>query len=90
MFEAFWPHIVTFLLSTSAALIASGFRVFALSRECRRLRLRVGDIEDRLLSVRGKDAAKARWDADKWTKEALGELQTTGAKPKRYDNDPME
>lgn len=90
MLEAFWLHIVTFLLSTGAALIASGFRVFNLSRECRRLRLRVGDIEDRLLSVRGKDAAKARWDADKWSKEAIAELVPTAAKTKRYDNDPME
>jgi len=90
MLEAFWPHIVTFLLSFGVAALVTSTRHFTLYRKCRRLELRLGDIEDRLLSVRGKDAAKARWDADKWTKEALGELQTTGAKPKRYDNDPME
>jgi hypothetical protein len=90
MLEAYWPHIVTFFLTIAVAVLISGVRTFALSRECRRLRLRVNDIEDRLLSVRGKEAAKARWDADKWSKDAMTELQPTPTKSKRYDNDPME
>jgi len=86
---AYLPHILTFGGSLAAALLVSGLRLFAIERMCRRFGIRLSDMEERVLQLRGKKAAEARWDQEKWNAEALRELAPTGKKSK-YDNDPLE
>ena len=87
---AYFPHFLTFLLSLAAAFIVSGVRLFAIERVCRRFGIRLNDMEERVLQLRGKKAAEARWESEKWNAEALKELQPTAGRKTRYDNDPIE
>lgn len=90
MSDAFLAYLLAFgagiLGGLSVHLVAS----FGIRRGCRRLSLRVGDIEERLLSLRGKAAASARWQEDKFAQEALKEATVAGRRPGRFDNDPPE
>ena len=86
---AYFPHFLTFLLSLAAAFIVSGLRLFAIERICRRFGIRLNDMEERVLQLRGKKAAEARWDLKSWESEAMKDLQTTNPGAKRYDNDPI-
>lgn len=58
-------------------------------RRCTKLEYLVGDIEDRLNTVRAKTAAKAKWDQKKWEDEALAHEHREPATVKRFDNDPL-
>ena len=87
---AYFPHLLTFLLSLGAAVLVSGLRTFAIERMCRRFGIRLSDMEERVLQLRGKKAAEARWEQEKWNAEALRELQPSGGKKSRFDNDPLE
>jgi hypothetical protein len=71
-----------------AALCLIGLSLFGIRRGCRRLAVRVSDLEERFLSLRGKNAAAARWDQEAWLKGVTASERRPVRQ--RYDNDPMD
>lgn len=90
MNDAVLAYFLAFLSGICGGLLVHLVASFGIRRGCRRLALRLGDIEERLLSMKGKAAASARWEQDKFTQDVLKEAATAGARPKRFDNDPPE
>lgn len=89
MLDAFLGWFLPSLIATACALLASGFKTLSFHRRITKLELLVGDIEERQNKVRGREAAKIRWDEKAWTDSLLAHEQRTPAVPKRYDNDPV-
>lgn len=89
MNEAILAYIVAFCSGLLGGLAGSLLWAFGLRRGCRRLALRLNDVEDRLLSMKGKQAANARWDLQKFEEQAL-KTEQRPVKTGRYDNDPPE
>lgn len=90
MNDAFLAYLLAFGAGLLGGLGVHLVAAFGIRRGCRRLAIRIGDIEERLLSLRGKAAASARWESDKFAQDALKEAATVGRRPGRYDNDPPE
>ncbi len=80
----------SFLFGIVGGLISGyGYRM-ASARRCTRLEWAVGDLQERLSSMKGKVTAKARWDKADLENEQLAQLmQQPAARTKRYDNDPL-
>lgn len=68
-------------------LLAGWFWAFALRRGLLRQQLEINDLQERALSVKGKNAASKRWEEDKWMEGALKSAEK--APVQRYDNDPL-
>lgn len=58
---------------------------FGLHRRVTRLSLRVNDLEDRALTVKGRNASNKRWDEEEMVKSLLKE--PAESKGVRYAND---
>jgi hypothetical protein len=87
---AFFAYFIPSLMGFIMGVLGSVLWSLGIARAYRRLAYRVQDIEDRLLSVKGKNAARARWDEDLWTKELAKQTAAGTVGAKRYDNDPIE
>lgn len=90
MNDAFLAYLLAFGAGLLGGFVVHLVASFGIRRGCRRLAIRLNDVEDRLLSVRGKQAATARWESDKFAQDALKEAATVGRRPGRFDNDPPE
>lgn len=89
MTDVIYLYAGCILSSILAAFVVSGVKQFNIERRCRRLELRLVDLEDAALSVRGKVAANARWKQDDWTKEVMAAERRPQKEVKRYANDPL-
>lgn len=71
-----------------AALCLVALALFGIRRGCRKLAVRLNDLEERFMSLRGRKAAAARWEQEDWLKS----VTQREARPQkvRYDNDPPE
>lgn len=90
MNEAFFTYFAASACGLFAGVSGSVALNFGISRFCRRLSLRLSDIEERLQSTRGKEMAKARWDQGKWAEELAKQAAAEPIGRKRYDNDPQD
>ncbi len=86
-----WSNLA--ILSAIACILAASFAgglltVWSVSRRAYRLELRVGDLEDRLLTVNKRNAAAARWEKpDKLMAEAEA-LKNLGSRRTVPDDPP--
>lgn len=89
MFEAFLPWFLGTILCIAVSFVVSGYRLFDIGRRCRRLELRLIDLEENAASVRGKVAAARRWKQDDWIKELEQANNEKPLKAAKYANDPI-
>lgn len=88
--DAYFAHFLTFLFGLAGGYLGGMLYGFAVSRACRKLNLRLNDVEDRLLTLNARKAATARWDQDQWEQEALKSGRSKRLVPSReFDNDPL-
>jgi len=85
MEQALIVVIVSLACGLFAGAIGSMFWVFGLRRWLLRLEISINDLQERALSVKGKNAASKRWEEEKWMEEAV---KAKVVSPERYDNDP--
>lgn len=82
--------LITLALGFVAGIAGSLVWGFGVRRSCLRLGLRLADVEERLLSMRGSQAAKARWDQAKWLEQQALDMNAQEKRPVRYANDPPD
>lgn len=89
--DVIWLYLICIAVSIVTAAVTSIIRTFNIGRRCRRVELRLGDIEARMLSQQGKKAAQARWDPETWIREGKDVPVEAGPfrKKREYDNDPL-
>lgn len=81
---------ITLLSGFASGVLGSVVWSFGLFRGLRRVALRLSDVEERQLSLKGKKAAAARWDEDQWIKEVAKHEARPPVSAQRYDNDPRD
>jgi hypothetical protein len=86
--DVVWLYLGCILAAVLTSVVCALSFQFGLWRTCRRLAIRIQDLEGRALSVQGKTAAKARWDPEQWIAEGKNTPVVT-AKKREYDNDPL-
>jgi hypothetical protein len=73
----------------AGAVSSLGLR-FGVSRFCRKLELRVIDLEQNFISARNRGYAARRWDKAEQFEEEFKKLKLPQAAHSRFANDPIE
>lgn len=82
-------YLAAFGTGIAGATVVCIAALAGFKRGYRSLVVRVIDLEDRFLSLKGRKAVNARWDAKEWMDSvATAEQRPLVQQPFRYDNDP--
>jgi len=79
---------IPFLLGICSAVVGHLLAAFGIRRRFRNVSVRLSDLEERFMSLKGRENVQKRWQA----KDAEQEILFAAGKPgrQRFDNDPPE
>jgi len=86
--------LLTIIALIIAGAVAGGLSTtWGVHRRALRLEYRVGDLEERMLTLGNREKSRKRWDREQSIEDELMSLSQSAAAPQRrarFSNDPVE
>jgi hypothetical protein len=88
MFDLSTDLIEAFIAGSLGGVATWFGLAFGIRRGCRRLAVRLSDIEERIMTLKQREYAGRRWEQKEFENKVLSEARRPAAS--RFDNDPPE